>query len=226
MTELELRVRKAGFENRICTSSLLSDPDQCSCSFLIVDNILPLVPEHSLAWLHLPSLSTAHQFLNFSWRSSQRFGPINSPGPGPLAKSLSLFAQDLRHFSTPPVSPPSLSPYLPIKVQCLRGQVRSWVHQEISSSLLRIFPLPSRVIYVCISLLLFLDCGFLQEEINSSLLQALAFALLSLLGCFEQNNSKFLLNKYHRDVQKNWLGYFVHTPHIVTSIFFNSLVEI
>lgn len=40
----ELRVRKTRFENRGYTSSWLSDPAQCSCSFLIVDNILPSSP--------------------------------------------------------------------------------------------------------------------------------------------------------------------------------------
>lgn len=153
----------------------------------------PLVPEPSLAWLHL--LSHSVRFLNSSQRSSQRSGPVSSPGPGPLAKSLSLLAEDLRFlYSTCAPSPhtPTYQSPMPSRP----GQILSSPTIILKSSQ-NISPASQS--YLCVYLLSAPpDRGFLQEEISSSWLQPRAFALSSLLGCLEQNTSRFLLNKYRQ----------------------------
>lgn len=108
--------------------------------------------QNSLAWLYLPSLSMAHRFLNSALRSAQWFGSTNSSGLGPLSKKVSLSLWRTWDILYSSYGPSPILPYLPSKAQCFQGHAKSWVHQETSSKLLKVFPLSSRVIHVYVSL--------------------------------------------------------------------------
>lgn len=145
----EMRVRKPGFEFRICPSSwvtLLRAP----APFTLGTTFPHSVSEPSLVSLHWPSLSLAHQFLNSVWRSSWWFGPINSPGLGPLAKSLSQLAEDLKHFSISPL-PLFLSPHTYLTKSNAFEAKSGPEFTQMSSVLSEYFPCPQLFTYTSLS---------------------------------------------------------------------------
>lgn len=179
-----------GFEFMVCPSNqlrtLLKSPDWfTSLRGPVLQTTFSLSdPEPSLTWLYPPSLSMAPRLLN-----SPR-----DPLGGPASKKVSLSCKGPETFLCSTYVPRPPLPYLPIQVQRLWGQVKSWAHMEPPSDPLSII---SSVLESdsCVSLLPLLGCGSSKERSTCLCHSPEEFALLSLLLNFVEFFCWIALNK-------------------------------